>query len=86
MLVISDLDFETLAWISQRGSHVALLKQNMFAFEDPQILQQLLASRDIYWWTWVVWIYWDVFISFLDSHSDGTHIMDVFPNKIEIQI
>ncbi len=30
-----------------------------------------LTSQDINWWTGVVWII--VFISCLDSHSDGTH-------------
>ncbi len=34
---------------------------------------QLLASQDINWWTGVVWITCDVFISCLDSHSDGNH-------------
>ncbi len=33
--------------------------------------KQLLASQDIHWWTGVD--YCDVFISCLDSHSDGTH-------------
>ncbi len=33
----------------------------------------LLSSQDINWWTGVVWITCDVFISCLDSHSDGTH-------------
>ncbi len=39
-------------------------------------LFQLLSSPDVNWWTGVVWIivdYCDVFISCLDSHSDGTH-------------
>ncbi len=34
---------------------------------------QILASQDVNWWTGVVWLYCDVFISCLDSHSDGTH-------------
>ncbi len=34
---------------------------------------QLFTSQDINWWTGVVWITCDVFISCLDSHSDGTH-------------
>ncbi len=37
---------------------------------------QLLSSQDVNWWTGVVWIivdYCGVFISCLDSHSDGTH-------------
>ncbi len=36
-------------------------------------LFQLLSSPDVNWWTGVVWITCDVFISCLDSHSDGTH-------------
>ncbi len=35
-----------------------------------------LSSQEVNWWIWVVWIivdYCDVFISCLDSHSDGTH-------------
>ncbi len=37
---------------------------------------QLSSSQDVNWWTGVVWItcgLCDVFISCLDSHSDGTH-------------
>ncbi len=34
---------------------------------------QLFTSQDFYWWTEVLVDYCDVFISGLDSHSDGTH-------------
>ncbi len=37
---------------------------------------QLFSSQDMNWWTGVVWItvdFCEVFISCLDSHSDGTH-------------
>ncbi len=34
---------------------------------------QLFALQDVFWWTGVVWLLVDVFISYLDSHSDGTH-------------
>ncbi len=37
---------------------------------------QIFTSRDIHWWTGVVWITCGLlwfFISCLDSHSDGTH-------------
>ncbi len=34
---------------------------------------QLLILQDVNWWTGVVWITCDVFISCVDSHSDGTH-------------
>ncbi len=40
-------------------------------------LFQLLSSPDVNWWTGVVWHYCDVFISCLDSHSDGTHSLHV---------
>ncbi len=33
----------------------------------------VFTSQDINWWTGVVWITCDVFISCSDSHSDGTH-------------
>ncbi len=34
---------------------------------------QLLILQDVNWWTGLVWITCDVFISCVDSHSDGTH-------------
>ncbi len=36
---------------------------------------QFFTSQEIHWWTGVrINVdYYDVFISFLDSHSDGTH-------------
>ncbi len=41
-------------------------------FNDGLVfLQTCIFLQDINWWSGVVWII--VFISFLDSHSDGTH-------------
>ncbi len=37
---------------------------------------QLFPSQHDNWWTGVVWITCDVFISCLDSHSDGTHSLE----------
>ncbi len=46
-------------------------------------LFQLLSPPDVNWWTGVVWILVDVFISCLDSHSDGTHsLWLISPNLI----
>ncbi len=58
-----------------------LIKDSYFSqkqqFEVKNVLMldlfQLLSSQDVNWWTGVVWITCDVFISCLDSHSDGTH-------------
>ncbi len=38
---------------------------------------QLFTSQDINWRTGVVWITCDVFISCLNSHSDGTHSLQM---------
>ncbi len=57
-------------------------------------LFQLLSSLDVNWWTGMVWItcgLLDVFISCLDSHSDGTHSLqsihswDISPNLMKKQ-
>ncbi len=40
------------------------------------IMQLVLTSQDFKWWTGVVWITYGLlwcFISWMDSHSDGTH-------------
>ncbi len=38
----------------------------------------LFTSQDVHWWTGVMWNTYDycnVFISCLDAHSDGTHLL-----------
>ncbi len=49
------------------------LKLNVLIMDLFPTNTQLFTSQDVNWWTGVVWITCDVFISCLDSHSDATH-------------
>ncbi len=51
-----------------------LARKQRFEVKHVFMNMQLFASQDVNWWTEVVSMdYCDVFISCLDSHSDGTH-------------
>ncbi len=50
-----------------------LTSKLVISFFKLMDLFHLLSSPDVNWWTGVLWITCDVFISCLDSHSDGTH-------------
>ncbi len=59
---------EELLWIMD----LYLSGKQQFEVKTPLMdLFQLLSSQDVNWWSGVD--YYDVFISCLDSHSDGTH-------------
>ncbi len=55
------------------GLWTHILVKNIWMMDLFLTNTQVLSSQDINWWTGVVWTTCDVFISCLDSHSDGTH-------------
>ncbi len=77
---IHNIPFSSEKGISS-GEKYSMHRPNMFT--NPKHLMdsfvtntQLFTSQDVNRWMWDVWItcgFCDVFISCLDSHSDGTH-------------
>ncbi len=73
---------------------MSLFLQNALMMDLFLTYMQIFTSQDVNWWTGLMWITCDVFISCLDSHSDGirslqriiaSDVMTFFPNLFKLR-